>query len=190
MTCVNGERGDDCTYEPRQRSHRTSTTLPILRETAFRPPSVRALPPKPPTVGFSLSGSLTRPSLGAPHLTWSNPSASASPPTPPPPLASYERSLVPPSRVHGEITLGPSSDVSAVQGTHSTTECVSHPPVPSFTVLPSVHFGRIPRPLPVPLSLIPPERVQVSSNPGGDLDMTLYVLFWFPNSRLVVGTES
>jgi len=186
-TCIDRERGAECSYEPRQRSHRASATLPIRRETASRPLSVRTLPSKPPAIGFSFSGSLIRPSLGTPHLAWSDPGESASSPPLQPPLAPYERSLASSSRVHGRA-LGPSPDVSATQDIHSTGY-VPRTTVSSFTILPSIHFRRIPRPFPVPLSLIPPERVQISSNAGGDLDMTWYVLFWVLNSHLVVGTK-
>jgi len=179
MTCVSGERGDGCTYEPWQRSRRTnSSTLPISRETASRPLSVRTLPSKPPAVGFSFSESLMLPLLGAPHPTWLNSSESTSSHTPPP-LFPYEQPLAPSSHIHDETALDPSSGVSVVQDIHSTMACVPYAAVSSFTVLPSIHFRRIPRPLPVPLSLIPPERVQISPNAGGDLDMTLYVLFGF-----------
>ena len=44
-------------------------------------------------------------------------------------------------------------------------------------ILPSTHFQTIPRPLRVPLSLIPPEHMQVSSIAENDLDMTLCVFF-------------
>ena len=190
MTCVNRERGDECTYEPRQRPHgANSSTLPISNETVSHPLTVRTLPSKPPAVGFSSSDSPTRPLLGTLHLTWSNSSESASSLPPPPPLAPYERSLALSSRVQGEMALDPSSDVAVVQDIQSTTECVPHPTVSSFTVLPSIHFRRIPRPLLVPLSLIPPEHAQLSSNAGGDLDMTLYVLFRFLNSYPTVGTK-
>ena len=187
MTCVNGERGDGCMYDPRQRSHRTnSSMLPISRETAAHPLSLRTPPSKPPAIGFLFSESLTRPSLGAPHLISSNSSEFASSLLPPsPPLTPYEQPLVPSSRVRSEIVPDPSSDLSVVGRTHDTTECV----LSSFTILPSIHLQTIPRPLPVPLSLIPPERVQVSSNSGSDLDMTLYVLFRALNSRLTVGTK-
>ena len=87
------------------------------------------------------------------------------------------------------MVLGPLSDVSVVWNTHATTECVSRPTGSSFTVLPSLHFRAIPRPRQVPLSLILPECVQISPITGGDLNMTLYVLFWFLNSHQVVGTD-
>ena len=186
------ERGTECAYEPRQRSHRVNSgTLPIPCETASHrhPLNVRPIPSTPPAAGFSFSEPLTNLSLSAPHLTWSNPSESASSPSPPSPLAHFEWPLASSSRVHGEIAVVPSSDVSVTQDIHSTTERIPHPIASTFTILPSIQFRRIPRPLPVPPSLIPQGRVQISSNAEGDLDMTLYVLFRFLNSHPVVGTK-
>ena len=156
-TCVNGERGAECTYEPRRRSLRASASAPPApRETASHP-----LPSKPLTTGFTSSEPLTHPLLGTPLLTLSNSSEPAS--SLPPPLALYEGPQA------------PSSDVSIVRHTYNTEGCAPRPTV-SFTVLPSIHFRAIHRPLHVPLSLIPPERVQISPIAGGDLDMTLCVL--------------
>jgi len=93
-------------------------------------------------------------------LTWFNSSESN------PPLAPH---------VHDEVVSDPPPDALVLRNVHDTAECI---PRPTNTVLPSVHFRRIiPWPLQVPLSLVPPERVQVSPIAGGDLDMTLYVLF-------------
>ena len=181
MTCVKGERDDRCTYEPRQRAHRTNASaLQISREPVSRSHhlGVRTSPPKPPVIEFSSFESPIRPSLGTPRFTWSNSSESASSLLPPPSLTPHERPLEPSSSVRGEVALDPSPDL-VVQDIHSTTECVPRPTVSSFTVLPSIHFRRIPRLLPVPFSLIPPERVQISSNAGDDLNMTLCVFFGF-----------
>ena len=187
-TCVDGERGAECTYEPRQRSHRASASaLPVSRQTTSHPRNARTLPSEPPASGFSFSGPLTRPSLSVPLLTLSK-SSSKSPSSllpSTPPLSPYEPPLAPSSRVCSEILPGPSPDLSVVGRTHDTTEFI----LSSFTILPSIHLQTIPRPLPVPLSLIPPERVQVSPNSGSDLDMTLYVLFRALNSHLTVGTK-
>jgi len=181
MTCANGERGDRCTYEPRQRSHRTNASaLPISCEAASHD---LILPSKPPATVSSVSESLTRPSLGTPHLIRLHSSESLL--LLPPPLVPSEGLLAPSFPVHDEMLLGPSSDIRVVQDIHSTTKCFPHPTVSSFTVLPSINFQRIPWPLPVPLSLVPPERVQISSA-GSDLDMILYVVFRFLNSDLVV----
>jgi len=162
MTCVNGEGGDGCTYEPRQRSHRTNASaLPISRETESHPPSIRTLPSQPPATRFLFSEPLTCPSLGIPLLTLSNSSGSTFSLLPPPPPR-----LAPSSHARGEIVLGPSSDFSVVRHTHDTTECVLRPTVSSFTVLPSIHFQTVPWPLQIPLSLILPERMQISSVAG------------------------
>ena len=95
------------------------------------------------------------------------------------------------SRPHGGIGLAPSSDALVARKVYDTTECDPPHTVSSFTVLPSVLFRTIPRPLPVPLSLVPPEHIQISPVAGGDLDMTLYVVFflsfWFLDFRRVVG---
>ena len=182
-TCVSGESGDGCTYEPWRRSYRVGAgVLPASHDTPSRPLSVQTLPSKPPAAGLSFSEPVTRP-LDLPLLTWPNPSKSTCFLLPPPSPTPYERALVPSSHLRGEIELDPSSDVSVVQDTHDTTECVPCPLVSYFTVLPSIHFRAIPRLLQVPLSLIPPERVQVSSIAGNDLDMTLYVLFRLLNSH-------
>ena len=111
-----------------------------------------------------------------PLLAVSDPSESSSSNTIPPDLR--ELSSTPP----GQLWLGvldkkmpvPSSSASGAAG---ATE--SPPPsiVPYLTTLPSIQFQTIPRPLPLPLSLIPPERLQVSWVAGNDLDMTLYVIF-------------
>ena len=64
-----------------------------------------------------------------------------------------------------------------------TPGAMEYPPrstASSFTILPSVHFQTVPHPLPLPLSDIPPERLQVSWVSGNDLDMTLYVVFFSP----------
>jgi len=187
MACLNWKIGDGCMYEPWQRSYRASAgALPVSRDTAPRRLSVRALPSKPPGVGFSFSEYLACPP-STPLLAWSNSSESTSFPLPP--LASYERPQVPSSRIHSMAVLGPSSDISVMQHTHDTADYVPRPTVSSFTVLPSIHFRTIPRPLQVPLSLIPPERVQISPIAGGDLDMTLCVLFRFPGFYRVAGTK-
>jgi len=180
-TCVNGERGTECTYKIWQRSRRAgASAFPVRREIASHPPTAHTLPSQPPATEFSFSELLTHSSLNIPLLTLSDSSESASSLLPPPPpRAPYERPLAASSHVHGEMVLGPPSDFSVARHTHDTTECLLRPTVSSFTVLPSIHFQTIPPPFPVPLSLVPPERIQISSNAGGDLDMTLYVIFGF-----------
>ena len=178
-TCVNGERSDECTYEKWQRSSRMGAgVLPASHDTASHPLNARALSSKPSATGFPSPEPRTRLS-SVPPITWPNPSKSASFLLPPPSLTPYERPLASSSRVHREIEQGPLSDVSVAQDMHKTTERVTRPAGSSFTVLPSIHFRAIPRPLQVPLSLIPPERVQISSIAWGDLDMNLCVLLDF-----------
>ena len=177
-------------YEPWQRSRRARAgALPVSRDTAPRRLRISTLPSKPPGIGFSVSESPTR-SPGIPLLTWLNSSESESPLASPPslPLAPYERPQAPSPRVRSAVELGPSPGVSVVQHTHHATECVPSPTVSSFTVLSSIHFRTIPRPLQIPLSLIPPERVQISPIAGGDLDMTLWV-FYQLGFHQVAGTK-
>ncbi|KAF9779641.1 hypothetical protein BJ322DRAFT_368458 [Thelephora terrestris] len=66
----------------------------------------------------------------------------------------------------------PSSSVSVITKPRAATECPPSPTVPSLTTLPSICFQTIPRPLSQPLSVIPPERLQVSDASGCGLDMT------------------
>ena len=179
-TCVNGERGDGCAYEPWRRSHRVGAGVPPVSRanTPPRPPDGHALPSELLTAGSPISEPVTRP-LDVPLLTWPDRNKPTSFPLPPPSPTPYERALVSSSRLRGEIELDPSLGVSVAQDTtdtHDTTECVSRPLVSSFTVLPSIDFRAIPRLLQIPLSLIPPERVQISPITGGDLCMSLYVL--------------
>lgn len=168
--------------------------LSVSRNNASR--SVRTSPPQAPTNHLSLSESLTRPPpiANAPLLTWSNSCESAS--SLPPPLTHCERPLTLTaqlpwglsSRTHSGTPLDPPTDVSAVWNIDDTTEYLPRNTVSSFAVLPSTHLRAIPRPLPVPLSLIPQERVQISPTAGGDLDMTLYVFFLqFLDFHRVVG---
>jgi len=186
-TCVNGERDAGCTYEPRQESRRSSTKVLSARDGAVRPQIARALPSKASANMFSLSEPLIRSPFGVPQPTWSGsgkPGPSLTPlPTP------CERPLTPSPRVRRERMLGPLSDVSTMRNIPDTTERVPRPVVSSFTVLPSIHFRTIPLPLQLPLSLIQPERVQVSPIAGGDLGMTLYVLSRIPKFHRVVGTK-
>ena len=186
--------GAGCTYKLWQPSRRASTkTLPISRDSVF--PSIRALPLQTPPDEFPFSECLTRRSPNTPLLTWSNSSESTSSLSPPP--ARCERPLTPTtqlpwgfiSRPQGGIGLAPSSDALVAQKVYDTTECDPPHTVSSFTVLPSVLFRTIPRPLPVPLSLVPPEHIQISPVAGGDLDMTLYVVvvFLLLEFRRVVG---
>ena len=171
-TCVVGGRGARCTYEPRQRSRRANTN-PFFtsRNSAPRPLSIYTLASKSSAVEFSSSESQTRPLFNISLPTRSNSGGSTS--FLPPLLTPRERPPIPTTQLPRE----PSSDVLVVRNMHNTMGCVPHSAVPPFTVLPSIHFRTILRPLQVPLSHIPPECMQISSIAGGDLDMTLYVFF-------------
>ena len=176
-----GEDDVRCTYEPGQRSPRISANaLSVSRHRASRSRGARLLPFRTSIDGSPPSEPLESPSSDGPLITCQNPSEFASSLPPPQALAPCEQPPTSPPRVHNGVVLRPSSDVSAARHIHATTEYLPRSTVSSFTVLPSIHFRTIPRPLRVPLSLIPPERVQVSSVAEGDLDMTLYV---FPRSR-------
>ena len=161
--CVKGDKADKCVYERQQ--------------------------PRPiPTIQTSAKG-FSWPPIG-PHqtllVTWSDLSESASPP---PSLTPYERPSSPTARfpwelsprIYNQIGPRPSSDVSVVQSTCGTVERVPRLPGSSFTILPSIHFQTIPRPLRIPLSFVPPEHMQVSSVTESELDMTLCVfspIYW------------
>jgi hypothetical protein len=89
----------------------------------------------------------------------------------------HERPSTPPERLESphvldEAALVLSPSTSAVEKAHGVTECPPPLITSSLTILPSIHFQRIPRPLPLPLSVIPPERKQVSWVSENDLDMT------------------
>lgn len=84
-----------------------------------------------------------------------------------------EQSERQPSRLKLEnAVLVPSSGASAADKALGVTECLTHLDAPSFAIIPSIHFRVIPRPLRIPLSLIPPEHVRVSCVAGSDMDMT------------------
>ena len=176
--CVNGERGTECTYEPRQRFRPTGThVFSVWNGSASSPPSVCTLTSQTSANGLSFSEPPTNPPS---YITLSIASGSASPL--PLSLVPYGRPSTPmvqlpqePSPcVCDEMVPASSLDPSAVQ---RITGHVPRPIVSSFTILPSIHFRTIPRPLRVPLSPIPPEHVQVSWTSESDLDMTLYVCF-------------
>lgn len=153
--CVNVDKGSECAYEPRQR-------------------------PRPAAAFQASASKLSRPQTGPPSdpspLTWSNSSEHTS-------LLAL-RPLTPTLRLpweisprirDSEIVLGPSSDVLITQKNRGTTKCVSRLTGSSFTILPSIHFRTVARPLRVSLSFIPPEYMQISCVSGNDLDLTLYV---------------
>ncbi|KAF9783449.1 hypothetical protein BJ322DRAFT_153080 [Thelephora terrestris] len=90
-----------------------------------------------------------------------------------------ERSSTPPNQLELKLSLRaprkvapvPSSNVSLVGEVPGSTEHPPRPTASSFTVLPSIHFQTIPRPLRIPLSAIHPEHSQVSCVARNDLDM-------------------
>jgi len=153
-TCVDGKRGDECTYEPWQPPRRTHTeVLSVSHNSTSVPPSTRTSPPQASANRRSFPESLICPPSDDPLLTWSNASELAS--NLPMPLSHCERPLVPATRYPSRLT--PRLTIT------------------SLPVLPSDRFRTIPRPLRVPLLLIPPEHVQVSSTAKSDLDMILYI---------------
>jgi len=149
--CVNGEREAGCTYEPWQPPRTGTKRLPVSRNSTSGPPNPRALPPQASANGCSFPECLACPPSDIPLLTWSNSNESA--PNLPTPLSHNERPLISTTQYPSE--LAPRSAVS------------------SFTVLPSIHFRTIPRALRVPLLLVPPEHVRISSTARSDLDMIL-----------------
>ena len=152
MACVKGGRDAGCTYEPGQPSRRTSNKLlSVSRNGSYCPPSTRTSPLQASTNGCSFLEFLTCPPSKTPLLNLSNSGESASD--------------VPMPRSHGERAL--------VRKTRYSSELTPPPTVSSFTVLPSIHFRTIPRPSRVPLSLVPPEHVRISSTARSDLDMIL-----------------
>ena len=94
-------------------------------------------------------------------------------------LGLRERSLTPPEQPErepsphslDEVVPVPPSNALVVGKAPRPTDHHPHPTIFSFTVLPSIHFQTVPRPLHVPLSDIPPEYTQVSSIAGDDLGM-------------------
>ena len=152
-TCVKKGSGDRCTYELRQLSHPTSSNFGLL-------------------------------SAPSPSLLTSPNSSSISPS-----FAPCKRSSKPTARlqwefsphVHNEIVPSPSLNVSVVQKIHCITDCVPRLIASSFTILPSIHFRTIPRPLRIPLSPIPLKHIQVSSVSENDLDTILCVFFRLQN---------
>jgi len=172
---VNGGRDGDCTDEPRQQFRHTNTNAlsSVSHDNASRLLSVCTLPSKPPADGSSFSESRTRPASDIPLLVRSSSSGSA--PSLPQPLAHRERALTP----MAQLRWRPFPDASVIGNVHNTAGYVPYPAVSSFAGLPSIHFWTVPRSPRVPLSLTPPERVQISSIAGGYLEMTLYVRFGF-----------
>ena len=177
---MGGDRAAECTYESWQESLPTSAdTLSVSRDKTSGPISVRDPTPQTP-----VEPSIGRPSDLPPSI-WSGSSESGfslllspAPQERPSTLAArlpWELS----SCIHNDLVQRPSSDASATYKVDDTTKCIPYPAVSPFTILPSIHFQAIPRPLRVPLSFIPPEHVRVSGVAGDDLGMSLYVFFRF-----------
>ena len=178
-TCVNGDRDAGCTYEQRWRSpHTGANAFSVSHGNAQTPasgfPEPPILPSHPPHPWPNSSRSIS--SL-SPFLA---PCERPSPPT-----ARLPWELLP--HVRNEIVrLGPSPGVSVVQEIHDAMEYAPRLDTSSFTILPSsfaihpsIRFQTIPWPLPVSLSLLPLEYAQVSDIAGGDVAMSLYVVFGF-----------
>ena len=177
-TCVHGDRSDGCVYESRWRPHPIGVSVfSISHDSKSGTISARTSPSQTSVDWFSEPP--TSPSPELPLLTWSDYSESASPISPS--VAPRERPSKPTTRllwepsprIHNEVALVPPSNVSVVQKIH--VERVPRRNGSSFTVLPSIHFQTIPRPLRVPLSFVPPEYVQLSSVAEDDLAMSLCV---------------
>ena len=182
-TCVHGDRSDGCVYESRWRPHPIGVSVfSISHDSKSGTISARTSPSQTSVDWFSEPP--TSPSLDLPLLTWSDSSESA---PISPSIAPRERPSKPTTRlpwepsphIHNEVALVPPSSVSVVQDIH--VERVPRRNGSSFTVLPSLHFQTIPRPLRVPLSFVPPEYVQVSSIAENDLDMAMCVLLRLSN---------
>lgn len=161
-TCVNGNKGAECTYEPQRR-------------------------PRPTT--FVFAHRFSGPQIGPPSDLLALSSSSESTSSTAPPLALPERHSTPTLRLPWELSPRTLNNIgsSVVQKSRGTTECVPYLTGFSFTILPSIHFRTIPRPLRVPPFLIPPERMQISSIAESDLDMTLCVFFRLLKFHQVVG---
>ncbi|KAF9642933.1 hypothetical protein BDM02DRAFT_3264295 [Thelephora ganbajun] len=170
--CVSMDRDAECIYESRKRSNLTAANA-LTHERTSGPLNPRHLPLQ--TSANVLFEPSTSPPRNLPLLTWSNPNTSTSSYSPfldPPSAPTVQLPWEPSPRVQGEEVLGLSSDVELVRKTHGTAKCLPRPIISSFTILPSIHFQTISHPLRMPLSLIPPEHVQVSGVAGSDLDMT------------------
>ena len=155
--CANEGKASRCTYEPRQR-------------------------PRPTAAFQTLANKLSGPSG---HFTTFD--SSESNPSLPPSLTPCERPSLPTVRLPWKLSSpidnqtgsGPSSDISVAHSIRGATECVSHLIGPSFQIPSPIRCQTTPQPLQVPLSLTPPERMQVPFLP------TLYI----PSSDAACITE-
>lgn len=165
--------GVGCTYVPRKQYRNSGTDVhPSISHCDTTKAS--DLPSQTSILGPPSAESQIHPPSHIPLLTWPNHSEPV-PSLLQKPTAAHPRQE-PPLNALIEIVLGQPSDVSVVQKTHNTMEHAPLSTASSFAVLPSIHFRPIPLSLRVPLSLIPPERVQISPIAGGDLEMTLCVI--------------
>ena len=176
MDCVNRNGGAECVYEPWPQRPRLAATFQPSVNTFSGPPTGTLSD----VLLLTLSGFGESTSALSPFLpSCEQPSAST---------VELPWELSP--RIYNEAVVGPSSNVSVVQEIHGAMECVPPLTGSSFTILPSVRFRTIPRPLRVPLSFLPPEHIQmVSSIARNDLDMSLCVFVRLPKFHPVVGTE-
>ncbi|KAF9783513.1 hypothetical protein BJ322DRAFT_158918 [Thelephora terrestris] len=142
-TCVNRDRGAGCVYKKTRSSDNV-------------PPRPQKSPPR-----------------DAPFLASSDPSGSGS---------SYfrhygllERSSTPAEQPALDVCLQmvpvPPLNPTVAEQVFGATEYPPPPTLPPLTTLPSIRFQAVPRPLSLPLSVIPPERLQVSNASGCGLDM-------------------
>jgi len=167
----------ECVYEPRQPSRPSDANVFLVpRGNASDPLGISASPHQTPANGFLFHEPPIDPQSNTAVPARSDSNESASPLSlslvlcerqPSKSTVRLPRELSSPP--HNEIVPPPSSETSVV---YDAEECASRPVRSPFTILPSIHFSKIPRPLRMPLSLIPPERVQVSCVSWSDLDMT------------------
>ena len=160
--CANRNEGVECVYEPRPQRPHLAPTFQTSVDTSSGPPTGT------PSDVLTLSSFRESAFPLFPFLP-SREQLSTS-------TAELPQELSP--RIHDQVVVGSSSNVSVVQEIHGTMEWAPPPAGFSFTILPSVHFRTIPRPLRVPLPFPPPEYIQVSSIARNDLDMTLCVFIW------------
>ena len=152
MACIDKDKGSECTYELRPLG---TGAFSVTRARSRTPLNV-GNPPSQVSANVSYTARISPP-RDLPLLIWPD-SSEPAPPLPAP---------------HKQ----PPADASVVQNVPGTMERIPCPTVFPLIVLPSTHFQTVPRPLRPPLSLIPPEHLQVSGVAPSDLDMKLYVLF-------------
>ena len=159
---MNKNKGAACKYEGSHHSDKA-------------PPKYPSSPPKDVLMAWSDSN----------ESAYSQPSPPDSPegPSVQPGQREQERSPL----VRENVVPVPPSDASVTMKAPGVTECTLPPTAFPLTVHPSIHFQTIPRPLRIPLSLIPPERLQVSWVAGSEMDMKLYVFSRRPREYSLAG---